>query len=196
MNRLYYNADEVMEPETAFVTGLPRSRTAWFSNYLSHGNASIIHDGFRLLNAIDDFPIQLKKEFPYSEVIGNSDPANILFWERIVEWFPHAKWVVVRRPFEEVFESCNRIWKIERQSLWAMSDKLNELIDALNPMVVDFHGITPQVAMDVAAYLGIDAGNLKRAEQLCRMNVQIEPSFLKAAIKDFVDKPPQWMSKE
>lgn len=156
----------------------------------------MLHDGFYGVEDIKMFPRELRGFFPNAEVVGNSDPANLLFWEQLVEWFPDAKWVVIERPFEEVHQSCRKLWDIDRASLWAMSDKLNELKKAVAPMVVDFHGITHKVAMDVAEYLGIDAGDNRRAEMLCRMNVQIEPSFLKEALERFVEHPPAWASRE
>lgn len=185
-----------MKQNAIFLTCLPRGRSAWWSNYLSYNGAAILHDAFYGLEDVKHFPRELREFFPGAKVIGNSDPANLLFWEQIVEWFPDAKWVVIERPFEEVVKSCQKICPIERPALWAMADKLSELIGTLKPMVVDFHSITPEVAMNVAEYCGIDAGNLKRAEQLCRMNVQLEPSYLKQALKDFGDNPSRWMSKE
>lgn len=172
------------------VTGLPRSRTSWFANFLTYGDSMCFHDGFHGLDSIDDFP-RVLEGFSTS---GNSDPANLLFWEKIVEWFPDARWVVVKRPFEECLVSCNKILKVNGFDLAKMRSRMDDLIEAVNPMIVDFHQITPKVARNVADYLGVDAGPLARAEMLCRMNVQLDKNELRKALHNLAQKPPRWVS--
>lgn len=177
-----------------FSTGLPRSRSAWLAAYLSYNGSICFHDAFTGVKKINDFP-KLFTERPKAS--GVSDPALVLHWEKVAGWFPDAKWVVIERPFEEVIKSCQRIWpSIERQSLWAFADKLGELIENLNPLVIDFHSITPEVVMKIADYCGVDAGSISRAEMMCKFNIQVEPTFLISEIERITKNPPQWMSKE
>lgn len=182
-----------MNEQPTFITGLPRCRSAWFAAFLSHGGSLFLHDAFHGITEFEDFP-KLFTEHPKAS--GSCDPANVFYWERIVQWFPKSKWVVIERPFEEVVKSCQKIWPIERPALWAMADKLSDLIEAVNPLIVDFHSITPEVALKVADYCGVDTGGLHRTELICRMNIQLEPSFLKDALLKLKDSPPKWMSKE
>lgn len=169
-----------------FITGLPRSRTAWFANYLTFGDSFCLHDGFRGLKSVEDFPARLNV---YEGASGNSDPANVLFWQRLVEWYPQAKWVVVVRPFGEVVVSCNRILPprihqlVPWENLCRFNTQLDQLVARLDPMIVPFHGITPELAMKVAAYCGVYAGDVRRAEQLCQLNVQLDPTFLYSALR-------------
>lgn len=170
------------------ITGLPRSRSAWFANFLTYGDSMCFHDGFHGLDSIDEFPRVLEG----FSVAGNSDPANLLFWPKIREWFPDAPWVVIRRPFEEVLMSCNRILKVSGVELAKMRTFMDDLTDVVNPMIVDFHQITPRVARNVADYVGVDAGPLARAEMLCRMNVQMDKNEMRKTLQALANKPPQW----
>jgi hypothetical protein len=84
-----------------FVTGLPRSRTAWLANFLTHGPVSLCyHDILRVdpklerLNALSGY-----------QFVGDSDSALLLEWPRWVKQFPGARWVVINRPMVECLES-------------------------------------------------------------------------------------------
>lgn len=89
-----------------FITGLPRSGSAWLANYLSYGNSCFIHDAWK-----NDTPERLKEKFDSYNVYsaGTSDPANMILLDEIDKVFPDAKWVVVTRPVQEVEKACKDI---------------------------------------------------------------------------------------
>ena len=89
-----------------FVTGLPRSGSAWVSNYLSYGDSMFLHDAWH-----NTTPTDLKAKFEATEVkmAGVSDPGNVLLLDLIDKEFPEAKWVVVTRPVQEVIKACEKI---------------------------------------------------------------------------------------
>jgi len=98
-----------------FVTGLPRSRTAWLANLLCVPPASLcVHDIVGGCAGIADLQEQVERleggrlegrlgteaspyqASPYRKV-GVSDPLLALVWEDVVDAWPEAKWVVLRR---------------------------------------------------------------------------------------------------
>ena len=89
-----------------FITGLPRSGSAWLANYLSYGSCMMIHDAWKL-----GTPDEIKSKIDRSSVLagGTSDPANVMYVDEIDRVFPEAKWVVVTRNPKDVEESCNAI---------------------------------------------------------------------------------------
>jgi hypothetical protein len=89
-----------------FITGLPRSGSAWLANYLSYGNCMFLHDAWK-----HGSPDEIKQKFESSSVYasGTADPANVMLLDKIDKSFPDAKWVVITRPVEEVKESCEAI---------------------------------------------------------------------------------------
>lgn len=92
--------------QTFFITGLPRSGTAWISNYLSWQNCVCIHDAWKYGS-----PKFWKTKFetinPYAA--GVSDPANVMLFDEINQEFPDAKWVLITRNIEDVKKSCDTI---------------------------------------------------------------------------------------
>ena len=89
-----------------FITGLPRSGSAWLANYLSYGNCMFLHDAWK-----HGSPDDIKKKFDASEcyAAGNADPANVILLDKIDKTFPEAKWVVITRPVQEVQKACEAI---------------------------------------------------------------------------------------
>ena len=173
-----------------FITGLPRSRTAWFSNYLTFGSSFCWHDTFDGIEDFDEF--KLRMEFGKFKTIGNSDPANLLFWREINFWYPKSKWVVIRRPFEDVVNSCSK-FGIERSSLEPLWDQLIALENAINPLVVKFDELGFSEVREVADYLDVEVGSLKRTSQLCKMNVQVEHNYLRERIEAIRLNPPRFL---
>jgi hypothetical protein len=82
-----------------FVTGLPRSRTAWLSNLFTTGGLVCLHEGLR--HGVGKLVAQIKA----GEVHGNSDSSIPLHWEPLFEFFPKARWVIVERDPEEALAS-------------------------------------------------------------------------------------------
>lgn len=89
-----------------FITGLPRSGSAWLANYLSYGNCFFRHDAWT-----DTNPSELRLFFDNNDFNagGVSDPANLMFIDEIDKHFPEAKWVLITRPAAEVQEACKKI---------------------------------------------------------------------------------------
>jgi hypothetical protein len=79
-----------------FVTGLPRSRTAWFSKWLP----DCLHEGIEGCFNHKDFVEKLGNR-------GDSDSALMFF--PIERYFPRSPVVIVERDFDEVMSSLDEI---------------------------------------------------------------------------------------
>lgn len=85
-----------INPDPFFVTGLPRTRSAWIAAFLSTGETVCYHD---LLGKIDH--LDSLKEHLVDGNHGDSDSGLILAPQKIIDLFPKSKWlVIVRKPAE------------------------------------------------------------------------------------------------
>lgn len=81
-----------------FVTGLPRSRTAWMANWLTTDKTLCVHDPICNL-----WPAVIDRR------LGMSGPEVALSFYRLNEAHPAAPWVVVqRKDAKEAFEKVLR----------------------------------------------------------------------------------------
>ena len=85
-----------------FITGLPRSKTAWFAAYFSNDNYRCYHERV----ATHGLGTILQQKSDPQIITGVSDSALLAYWEDLELVFPNAKWLVVNRDFEECKRSC------------------------------------------------------------------------------------------
>jgi hypothetical protein len=85
-----------------FVTGLPRSRTAWLANFLTGEQSLCIHEG--LLNGEAKI-VQWLKERHWGVRRGISDSMLPLSWPEISSQFTEYKLVIVRRDPDDCWRS-------------------------------------------------------------------------------------------
>ena len=175
--------------EHFFITGYPRSRTCWAANLLSTQNSFCWHDGLYGLKRLED--IRLRLEQPEVPIVGLSDPAILLFWEHLAQWYPQARWVVILRNVEDSYQSMSEAAgrNMRHDFFLKMEQVLAELLRVLEPLVIPFDSITPQVARQLGSYLGINVGPKERVEQLCATNVQVHD--LKGRLEHY--SPPQFI---
>lgn len=91
------------EQEVFFVTGLPRSRTTWLANYLTYGQIWCHHDLLLRTPHMEWFDDALRR--PFARVTGDSDSGLPLAYERLNQWYPKAKWIVVIRDQKAALKS-------------------------------------------------------------------------------------------
>ncbi len=166
-----------------WITGLPRCRSAWFANLLTYGDSFCYHDAFLGLDKLEDIREKLSKSRPWATNIGISDPALVLFWERMVEWYPDAKWIVVWRDVDMNWPLANHL------------GSLSELVFVVKPLELDFNSITANTILEVQDYLGVDIGPKERIEMLLNFNVQIDPKILRARIASVKANPPEFLKE-
>lgn len=92
-----------------FITGLPRTRTAWLANLLSHGSESFCHhDGLKSVKPKELVHSLRESDFLYA---GDSDSALLLHIEEIIRLVPDAKWVLLYRPTWDSYYSFHTHFK-------------------------------------------------------------------------------------
>lgn len=86
-----------------FITGLPRSRTAWLANFFTWRESFCHHDALRMGLSVEALREQL--ESVPARYVGDSDSGLVMFAEQIVKEWPDARWLLVQRPVRECLES-------------------------------------------------------------------------------------------
>ena len=132
-----------------FITGLPRSRTKWFSQYLTrHAETYCFHE---LLNQC-----RTKSEFYramelFSGIhVGNSD-CGLAFSDFQEQW-PDAPTLIIQRPLDDVVASLEAIGLPGQESICL---HVQRLLDNLEGLRVDFDDINERLP-EIHDYLGID----------------------------------------
>ncbi len=149
-----------------FITGLPRSGSAWIANYLSYGNCMCLHDAWK-----DNTPTDLKELFSSLSVYaaGTADPANVMLYDKINKEFPDAKWVVITRPQQEVEEACKNL----NMPLSDFTKNFQKLSKEKNPLKIPFSKLFDE-ADKIGRYIYEDWQCPKwRKDLLKGLNVQV-----------------------
>lgn len=150
---------------------------------MTHGNTVCLHDEFR--NVSNPAGLRESMELTGAECAGHSDSGNFLFADELMEIYPEARWLVVRREPLDSFKSMSvYVPELRPSTILELSKALNEFIRQWEPMVVDFNDLTPAVVERAARFLNPDwQCPAWRTEMLCNMQVQLEPKFMKREIR-------------
>lgn len=178
-----------------FITGLPRSRSAWFANLLTWGDSFVYHDGFDDCETFDDFKEKL--DIPY-RVVGNSDPANVLFWKRIVAEWPDATWIVIERGVNDVYASIDKVIgecaPVPLEAVLKHEELLSELLDHVKAHVFNFNSLNKDDCRQIAQLCDVSIDEL-RLEMLWKLNVQMDPRLMRDRIAALIENPPQLLKE-
>lgn len=88
-----------------FITGLPRSRTAWLANLLTWGDSFCFHEATTGCSSMEQLKATLETVPIGTRHIGNSDPNLGLIAQSIMETFPQCRVVLIHRPLEECVDA-------------------------------------------------------------------------------------------
>lgn len=158
-----------------FVTGLPRSRTAWLANFLTWGDCMCFHDihgwTHTVLKTMRDCPAQ---------VVGFSNSVALLMWREFRVAFPQARWVVIERDHDEAFEASVEAFgpaytEAFHKALCAELDQLRA------PLRIPFNAIDESSCEALLDYLSLPPQLPERISLLCKLNIQVNPPLLKKA---------------
>ena len=99
-----------MNAQPFFVTGLPRSRTAWMANFLTWRDSFCHHDLLSECEHIDNLRgfLQVTAKDNDCQFVGTSDSGLCIWHRELLELFPAAKVVVIRRDPLEAAEDYAR----------------------------------------------------------------------------------------
>lgn len=152
-----------------FVLGLPRSRTAWMANFLTHGNSYCDHD---LLGEIKPEKFVKDLESLHFQACGSAETSAILYPGIIPR---NSRVVIIHRPVEHVHNSlllCGvevPIEKLQEYEILLNNIQADERLD------VDFEELNDikhlERIWNFATYG--QPFNVRRAFKLINYNVQI-----------------------
>ena len=157
-----------------FILCLPRSRSAWLANFLTYGPSFCFHEG--LIGCSDTKALRRKMEATGSTVVGNSDCGNIFHIDEIMEEFPDARLVVVRRDVEESVKSVMAMGESFREVgiIRAADTILQKLPHLYSSLVIDFDDLNEDGCRTIWEYCTQTEFNRLRWEMLDPLIIQID----------------------
>lgn len=159
---------------TFFIFSLPRSRTAWLANFLTHGDAHCFHEALISCHRASDLrPIFEEAKKP---IVGNSDCLNALVADDLLTAFPESRLVVIERNIEEVEESLSALGSWDRSMIAWMREGLEHVKAKHGPLVVPYETLgTPDGCKQVWDHcIGGTPFDYARWETLDALNVQVD----------------------
>lgn len=152
-----------------YITGLPRSKTAWFSAYFTYDNFRCHHEmvanrGFLSILTHKKDPLVIE---------GNSDSALLNHWQNVTISEPESKWLIVKREFEECKRSCLAFGLSEHHILYA-KHQLDLLIQNQFPnlLVIPFNFNLLQLEK-ACEFIGMKYDH-ERSLEMMALNIQMD----------------------
>jgi len=179
-----------------FITGLPRSRTAWMANYLTHGRSMCFHD--ELLDGPLVLAAKMRKAAEHYAYVGHSDPANLFCWRELDKAFKgEARWVVLVRNVKECIQSVNRIVNADLSfHVHALLRRYYQLITGIpTSRFIHLSWHLNDEALDyIERFLfELPIVEEERRALLQKFNVQIESSQMQEGIAGAIQKGLSWV---
>jgi len=137
-----------------FLTGLPRTRTAWFSEYLPN----CLHEGMEGCFTWNQ----------YTDKLTGGDSSCCLMYFPIKDLFPESKIVIIERDMEEVVESLRGIDLFDDEVL-SMLYESKDRLDDMQGLRVDYHSLDME---EIWTYLIGDGFNQGYTDILNKVNIQ------------------------
>lgn len=141
-----------------YVTGLPRSGTAWLSVYLTTHESFCFHEA-GLYGDVNNLMESRKEKY-----VGNSCP-SLIFTPELID----GPLILVRRPVAECHRSVNRLFKTN------VVLEANKRINSLKPdLDVKFRDLfRSNTLKDICSCIGIEFDR-DRAMLLSKLNIQAQ----------------------
>lgn len=153
-----------------FILSLPRSRTAWLATFFCHGDTYAFHEG--LIQCASVPALKELMESTGRSVVVNSDCGNVIFLDEIRATFPHAKYIVIERPYEEVAQELADMGVPDHGEVLLSVQLLEQAKAELKPLVIQYRALDKQACEAMCEYIGIPFDE-KRWEMLDGMDIQI-----------------------
>lgn len=156
-----------------FITGLPRSRTAWLSVVFTIGDSFCFHEALRFTRNGTEMLAMFKQTG--AKHVGNSDSLLPFFYNDIARYFPDAPIVIIERDPKEVFESLERVFGVKSQLI---IDETLVRLESIrhDALIVDYSDLDnePVLRKMWAHCLGDVPFNRQKWLSLRELNIQID----------------------
>jgi len=142
------------------ITGLPRSRTAWFAAYLTQGEVLCTHEAIA-----HKLPMTSENH----KYVGTADSGYVLDPDWMEE-YDGIKIVIIERDTQECIDSLNGL--IPQDCSWLLRSMARALgkVDALR---VPFYDIERNLE-EIHDYLGLPGYSQERATLFSALNIQAQ----------------------
>lgn len=119
-----------------FIVAMPRSRTYWLSQFLTHGDVTCHHELLGDVASFEEYAAALGPDD------GAAETAAILLWRPLLRSFPDARYVIVRRDPVEVDRSLAAHGITADVARLARSlDQAQEGLRHADAITVDYHAM-------------------------------------------------------
>lgn len=157
-----------------FIIGMPRSRTAWLSNFMTYDGIYCHHEGLNNCNSIQE----------YEDKIGNDgDSSTGLMLVDIKSLFPDRKLLLIDAPIERTIEFTKETYGVVNLDY---IHYMKERLDALDGMRVKLEDISSRTK-EIWEYLTDKEYDDKRTKLLSTLFVETPVELMneKAAMRLF-----------
>jgi hypothetical protein len=165
-----------------WITGLPRSRTAWFAVAMRGPRSSCAHE----LTATCQSLVELKSRWLYgsaAEYRGNSDSACGLNIERIMADI-RPRTLIIRRPIGEVMDSLSRFMGYDLKPIAGQMERLDDALDFKHALIkaVAYKDLTDRECLSNAVEWLVPC-QVNNALSLMTFNIQAERDYALALMR-------------
>ena len=131
-----------------FITGLPRSRTAWLSTFFTGDNCFCYHEVLRVSNGFDD---AIQKLLNRKEMyVGNSDSSLPIWIDKIDHILKHSPIVIIERDIDEVTNSLTNLFGDYDYTgiLDSTLEHIEIIKDRYNYISIDYNELSKQSCLE------------------------------------------------
>ena len=159
-----------------FITGLPRSRTAWMATFIStHPHVHCYHEGLKgchskeaFMNRMRPVPLDEIEQGRDDLLVGNSDSGLPL--TNFQDMFPGAPIVVIWRDFDEVAAAVTKLFGSMTPAMREILDRTIVGMGKLVGLHVDYNQLDARM-VDICHHIGIEY-DMKQHQFLRQFNIQ------------------------
>ena len=132
-----------------FITGLPRSRTAWLASFFTGNNSFCYHEMLRISSGFED---GIKKMLNRKEMyVGNSDSSLPIWMDKIDHILRDSPIVIIERDIDEVANSLTNLFG--HNDFTKMLDTTLEGLEIIknkyNYISVDYNKLSEQSCLEM-----------------------------------------------
>jgi hypothetical protein len=122
-----------------FITGLPRSRTAWLSAFMSSGDVFCHHELIKENQDVVSYANAMAKGY---RVVGNADCGGMVFPDILAL---HDAIVIIERDPEEVIESLNKVFPEKTKETPEIVYELQKRLDMVNGLRIPYNEVNSSI---------------------------------------------------
>jgi len=169
-----------------FITGYPRSRTAWLANLFTTGDVFCYHEAEVMCGGLENSIDMLCQKT--GKIVGNSCSAILIRQDVYKKHFPNARYLLVKRNPLEVRVGIERIFSRELTNIQidhvmdVILKQVTSFVENFGPMVVEYENLNDEAEIKRIWKHLLPNGpeiDMVRYRMLNSMNIQLTEEALK-----------------